>query len=905
MEYELVQGTGTGIESVEHDATLTGDGTPSSPLGIADHGVTNAKISTAGSSSGQVLMNQDGEVVWKDPPSGEGSGDITAVTAGDGLAGGGTSGDVTLSIPASGVNTDMLRNDAVTADKIADSQVKSRHIAIGAVGSSTLRDGAVATADLADGAVTRLKLAAGAVSKAQIDAHGGLAGQVLATDGSALVWQDAGSGSGDITGVTAGDGLAGGGTSGDVTLSIPTGGVNTDMLRNNAVTSGKIADGAVASADLAIGAVGSSTLRDGAVATADLADGAVSKTKLDAHGGTAGQVLGTDGAALVWQDAGSGSGDITAVTAGTGLAGGGDSGDVTLSIANLGVSNAMLASEAVTSDKIANGTVGAADLAAASVTKLKLAAAGGTAGQVLATDGAGLVWQDVSGGSGDITAVFAGDHLTGGGTSGDVTVSLGVPLTMSANSMLGLVAASNAGGPGLVGKTTLTGSPGTAGVVGYADPATTGGIGVMGVAQSTTDGDTAHGVHGESHAIQSTGVYGLCDAVAHCSGIRGIINNIDFDFFGGHQELVAGVTGVSHSANGVYGESTWWAGIQGKGAPGIWGRGTLGEPGGHSPGTSIGVLGEGQTGVKGTSTNIGVQGIAETDPNVMGYGVWGEASDQGDFGVLAKNQDGIALAVEGSGTGSDYPAASILAYTDGGIGLAVDAKGTTGTIVTFRNSGTSRFYIKTNGSTQMFGTGAGVSNATLHVDNSNGAGIAINASTNSTDATAVFGNSGTGDLLKLFAGSNLRFRVDNAGEVSADGTFHSGGADYAEMVPVREPGLEPGDVVALDVDGRLVKTTMAHQGSVVGVVSTKPGYQSDLFTDVPTAKKVPLAVVGIVPVRASAVAGPIRPGDMLTPSDIPGTAMRARHPRIGTILGKAMQGLETGEGTILLLVSPR
>jgi len=128
MEYELVQGTGTGIESVEHDATLTGDGTPSSPLGIADHGVTNAKISTAGSSSGQVLMNQDGEVVWKDPPSGEGSGDITGVAAGDGLAGGGDTGDVTLSVATGGVNTDMLRDDAVTSGKIADSTITPKDV---------------------------------------------------------------------------------------------------------------------------------------------------------------------------------------------------------------------------------------------------------------------------------------------------------------------------------------------------------------------------------------------------------------------------------------------------------------------------------------------------------------------------------------------------------------------------------------------------------------------------------------------------------------------------------------------------------------------------------------------------------------------------------------------------------
>lgn len=54
----------------------------------------------------------------------------------------------------------------------------------------------------------------------------------------------------------------------------------------------------------------------------------------------------------------------------------------------------------VTSAMITDGAVAAPDLASSSVTKSKLSAAGGTAGQVLATDGSNLVWQAPSTGVG-------------------------------------------------------------------------------------------------------------------------------------------------------------------------------------------------------------------------------------------------------------------------------------------------------------------------------------------------------------------------------------------------------------------------------------------------------------------------------------------------------------------------
>ncbi len=65
-----------------------------------------------------------------------------------------------------------------------------------------------------------------------------------------------------------------------------------------------------------------------------------------------------------------------------------------------------------------------------------------------------------------------------------------------------------------------------------------------------------------------------------------------------------------------------------------------------------------------------------------------------------------------------------------------------------------------------------------------------------------------------------------------------------------------------------------------------------------------MAIVGIVPCKVSAENGPIQRGDLLVTSSSPGHAMRAgTSPSPGTVLGKAMQPLDRGTGTILVLVA--
>lgn len=185
-------------------------------------------------------------------------------------------------------------------------------------------------------------------------------------------------------------------------------------------------------------------------------------------------------------------------------------------------------------------------------------------------------------------------------------------------------------------------------------------------------------------------------------------------------------------------------------------------------------------------------------------------------------------------------------------------------------------------------------------------GTGVYGQSSSGVGVAAFSN--TGNLIEARSPGNLRFRVDNAGNVYADGDYYTGGADFAEMLPVAEEGLQPGDVLAIGPDGALVKAVGAYSSNVAGVYSTDPGVVGGYDGD--GSGEVPLAVIGVVPAKASAENGAIAPGDLLTTSDTPGHVMKADPLTVdgvsfypsGTIVGKSLEGLASGTGAISVLL---
>jgi len=196
------------------------------------------------------------------------------------------------------------------------------------------------------------------------------------SDGGGTVTLPSGGGSGTVTSVDTGAGLTGGPITTSGTISVPTAGITNSMLQNDEVTVNS-GTGLTGGGSVALG--GSLTLN---------VDTGTTANKIVQLDGSA-RLPAVDGSQLT--NLPSGSGDITAVTAGTGLTGGATSGDATLN---------------------------------ADTNFLQKRVTGGCADNQhvtgIAADGTLSCGAD----SGDITAVTAGTGLTGGGTSGDVSLSV-------------------------------------------------------------------------------------------------------------------------------------------------------------------------------------------------------------------------------------------------------------------------------------------------------------------------------------------------------------------------------------------------------------------------------------------------------------------------------------------------
>lgn len=129
-----------------------------------------------------------------------------------------------------------------------------------------------------------------------------------------------------------------------------------------------------------------------------------------------------------------------------------------------------------------------------------------------------------------------------------------------------------------------------------------------------------------------------------------------------------------------------------------------------------------------------------------------------------------------------------------------------------------------------------------------------------------------------------------------------GVADLAENM-VALGRVQPGDVVVLSTRGGswgVARTTRPYDTRVAGIVSTQPR----ILLQAQGQRTAPVAMFGIITAKATASNAPIKVGDLLTTSSIPGHLMRCSTPArcIGAVVAKALQPLRKGNGSISVLV---
>ena len=139
--------------------------------------------------------------------------------------------------------------------------------------------------------------------------------------------------------------------------------------------------------------------------------------------------------------------------------------------------------------------------------------------------------------------------------------------------------------------------------------------------------------------------------------------------------------------------------------------------------------------------------------------------------------------------------------------------------------------------------------------------------------------------------------------------YDTGSSDVAEYLPVVD-GVLPGTVLIIGATGTLEPSSAAYDIRVAGIVSTEPGMALGTREGGNSGEAL-IAVAGRVPCKVDASYGTIHPGDLLTTSPTLGHAMKAQPVNIGgveiyrpgTIIGKAMEPLNSGTGLIEVFVT--
>jgi hypothetical protein len=316
--------------------------------------------------------------------------------------------------------------------------------------------------------------------------------------------------------------------------------------------------------------------------------------------------------------------------------------------------------------------------------------------------------------------------------------------------------------------------------------------------------------------------------------------------------------------------------------------------GGNSHGVSASTTGDNSNGVSAYTAGSNSNGVWAY--SVKHYGVYGKGGKYGGYfttdqaGTLGNHNAGVNAT-----TAYDY-SEGVRAHTSGYDSEGICAR-TSGAysegVLTFTsgyNSGGVGAYTDGDYSEGVLALTTGDYSGGVKVYTYGENSIGVYASSDNSEG--IYADTGRSDH---------KYGVRTPDKMCAEEGYDTSCSDVAEYFPVAEEP-EPGTVMVIGEDSKLQCSGTAYDTTVAGIVSTAPGVSLGTNETGNEGEKL-IAVAGRVPCKVDATYAPIEPGDLLTTSDTPGHAMKATDPQIGTILGKALEPLDSGTDVIEVLVT--